>query len=126
MTTQQEIYTLYAEFTSGNSNKFYRVTANGNQLTCHWGRIGTAGQMRVKDFASHRQARVNASSKMAEKTAKGYVITQDPRQPQPPTPVEETPTVRHREGRRRTPEPAPVKRVEPVANGSANVVFFLD
>jgi len=63
----------YFEFVEGNSSKFWEVTQSGNTMTTRWGRIGSAGQSKVKTFADE-QAAINAAAVLIEqKTDEGYV-----------------------------------------------------
>jgi predicted DNA-binding WGR domain protein len=57
---------------SVNARKFYTVEVSWGTVRCHWGRIGTAGQKSVKQFASTAAAHVYAVEKLAQKLAKGY------------------------------------------------------
>lgn len=55
-----------------NHRKFYTVTLNGNEVTFHWGRIGTRGQTKTERFASNLEARRAAHSKLWSKIDRGY------------------------------------------------------
>jgi DNA ligase-1 len=61
------------EFVEGNSNKFWEITCNANQVTVRYGRIGAAGQTNVKEFADPTAAANHAAKLIEEKTGKGYV-----------------------------------------------------
>ncbi len=61
------------EFVAGTSSKFWEVEVNGNEVTTHWGRIGTAGQSKTKSFADAEKASAAAAKLVAEKTKEGYV-----------------------------------------------------
>jgi DNA ligase-1 len=63
----------YFEFVAGTSNKFWEVAVNGRDLTTRWGRIGSDGQSKTKNFNDEATARAQADKLIAEKTADGYV-----------------------------------------------------
>ena len=48
----KEHKSAFFEFKSGPSRKFWRIVKNGTQITTHYGRIGTLGQMTKKDYGS--------------------------------------------------------------------------
>ncbi|HYC89750.1 MAG TPA: DUF4132 domain-containing protein [Thermoanaerobaculia bacterium] len=60
------------ELVEGASNKFWEVEVSGNDVTTHWGRIGTAGQSKTKTFASPAAAQKEHDDLVREKLAKGY------------------------------------------------------
>ncbi|MBI3464400.1 MAG: DNA ligase [Planctomycetes bacterium] len=60
------------EFVEGTSSKFWEVWINGNELTTHWGRIGTEGQTKSKAFATPEKAQAEYDKLVAEKLEKGY------------------------------------------------------
>jgi len=56
-----------------NSNKFWTFEwVNSCDIKFRWGRIGTAGQSKVKRFDSHGAARNHLLAKIDEKLNKGY------------------------------------------------------
>ncbi len=61
------------EFAEGKSNKFWEIVLDNNKVTVRYGRIGTAGQTNVKDFADPAAAAKHAAKLIEEKTGKGYV-----------------------------------------------------
>jgi predicted DNA-binding WGR domain protein len=63
----------YFEFSGGTSHKFWEITVNGSQHTVRFGRIGSAGQQRMKSFADAALAERDAQRLIGEKLAKGYV-----------------------------------------------------
>jgi DNA ligase 1 len=63
----------YFEFVAGTSSKFWEVTVNGNEMTTHWGRLGSTGQSKTKSFKDEPTAQAQADKLVAEKTADGYV-----------------------------------------------------
>jgi uncharacterized protein (TIGR02996 family) len=60
------------EFSEGTSNKFWEIAIEGKSVTTRWGRIGTDGQTKTKDFASEAAAQKEYDALVAEKTKKGY------------------------------------------------------
>lgn len=69
------------EFSEGGSNKFWTIRLEGKSFTVHFGRIGTAGQMQTKEFASEAQAQVAYDKLVVEKTKKGYLRVGDSEMP---------------------------------------------
>jgi len=60
-------------FEAGESHKFWAIERSGSSFTVTFGRIGTAGQSRTKEFASEAEC-VKAHDKLiAEKVREGYV-----------------------------------------------------
>ena len=60
------------EFSEGSSNKFWEVKVEGEQQIVRFGKIGTAGQLKEKDFDSAGEAKADTKKLIAEKTGKGY------------------------------------------------------
>lgn len=60
------------EFAEGGSNKFWEIELSGDTVTTWWGRIGTAGQSKSKQFADATKAKAEYEKLVAEKTGKGY------------------------------------------------------
>jgi DNA ligase 1 len=60
------------ELVEGSSNKFWEVVRDGGAVTVRYGRIGSDGQAKTKEFASEELARSHAEGLIAEKLAKGY------------------------------------------------------
>ena len=60
------------EFSEGSSNKFWEVKVEGEQQIIRFGKIGTAGQAKEKDFDSGSEAKADTKKLIAEKTGKGY------------------------------------------------------
>ena len=60
------------EFSEGSSNKFWEIRVEGESHTVRFGKIGTDGQTKTKDFESVAAARTDADKLIAEKTKKGY------------------------------------------------------
>ena len=63
------------ELSEGSSNKFWEIRVEGESHTVRYGKIGTDGQTKTKDFDSASAARVDADKLIAEKTKKGYEET---------------------------------------------------
>jgi predicted DNA-binding WGR domain protein len=63
------------EFSEGSSNKFWEIELSGNTHTVTYGKIGTAGQTKTKDFADATVAQKDYDKLVAEKTKKGYKET---------------------------------------------------
>jgi DNA ligase 1 len=60
------------ELVEGSSSKFWEVARDGGSVTVRYGRIGTDGQAKTKDFPGQDQASRHADGLIAEKLAKGY------------------------------------------------------
>lgn len=56
----------------GGSNKFWRASLRGTDLTIHYGRMGTAGQSLLKQFESSERAQREMEKLVSEKLRKGY------------------------------------------------------
>lgn len=63
------------EFKDGSSNKFWTISHSGSTYRVHFGRIGTNGQVQVKECASEAEAQDLYHKLIAEKLKKGYVRT---------------------------------------------------
>jgi formylglycine-generating enzyme required for sulfatase activity/predicted DNA-binding WGR domain protein len=61
------------EFVDGKSNKFWEVDVKGKTLNVTFGKIGTKGQSKPKDFATPEKAKAEMEKLIKEKTGKGYV-----------------------------------------------------
>lgn len=62
----------YFELRDDDSAKFWELALDGAQHVVRYGKIGSAGQMRLKTFASPAAASADAAKLIAEKTGKGY------------------------------------------------------
>ncbi|PQO44094.1 DNA ligase [Blastopirellula marina] len=62
----------YFEFVDGKSSKFWEIALDGLAVSVRYGKIGTAGTEKVKEFADSAAAEKHAAKLVAEKTAKGY------------------------------------------------------
>lgn len=60
------------EYVDGGSAKFWEAEAEGTSVTVRFGRTGTAGQTRVKEFSSAADAQSHLVKSIAEKERKGY------------------------------------------------------
>jgi predicted DNA-binding WGR domain protein len=91
------------EFSDGKSEKFWNVELVGSSHTVHYGRKGTKGQTRTKDFATPEAAQKSYDKLITQKTKKGYVEvcgggaavlappeTKDPSEPKAPQKSEMT------------------------------------
>ena len=61
------------EFSDSTSNKFWEVDVKGKTLNITFGKIGTKGQSKPKDFATPEKAKAEMEKFIKEKTGKGYV-----------------------------------------------------
>lgn len=61
------------QLTDAKSNKFWAISAEGSSTTVEWGRIGTKGQSKSKDFASEAEAQASHDALVREKLRTGYV-----------------------------------------------------
>jgi len=61
------------EFSDSTSNKFWEVEVKGKTLNVTFGKIGTKGQSKPKDFATPEKAKAEMGKLIKEKTGKGYV-----------------------------------------------------
>ncbi|PRY41720.1 DUF4132 domain-containing protein [Umezawaea tangerina] len=60
------------ELIAGGSAKFWQIGRDGASVTVRYGRLGTAGQTKVKDFGSEESAVAHVDKLVAEKEKKGY------------------------------------------------------
>jgi predicted DNA-binding WGR domain protein len=60
------------QFTDEKSNKFWAITRAGSSTTVEWGRIGTRGQSKTKDFPDESAAQQSHDKLVAEKLKEGY------------------------------------------------------
>ena len=61
------------EFSDATSNKFWEVDVDGKTLNVTFGKIGTKGQSKPKDFATPEKAKAEMEKLIKEKIGKGYV-----------------------------------------------------
>ncbi|WLQ16291.1 DUF4132 domain-containing protein [Hahella aquimaris] len=57
----------------GASDKFWEIDLQGNQYTVRYGRAGTDGQIKTKEFDSEAKAKSEHDKQIAAKLKKGYV-----------------------------------------------------
>lgn len=62
----------HLEFEEGTSSKFWRARVDGRTLYVNYGKIGSAGQTQVKDFADNAGAMKEFDKLVREKRKKGY------------------------------------------------------
>lgn len=62
------------EFVEGSSKKFWEIALEGSSFTTTYGRIGTEGQMSMKEYDSDDKAQKEYEKLIAEKTKKGYAL----------------------------------------------------
>jgi DNA ligase-1 len=60
------------EFVEGGSSKFWEISLSDKEVTVKFGRIGTAGQVKPKTFATAQAAKTYHNELIEEKTKKGY------------------------------------------------------
>ena len=65
------------EFTEDGAGKFWEISVDGSSHTVRYGKIGSAGQEKTKDFDDDDAAAADAAKLIAEKTKKGYVEADD-------------------------------------------------
>jgi len=68
----------YFTSTEDGSSKFWEVWLEANTVTTRWGKIGTTGQTKTKEFADASKARKEYEKLLAEKVEKGYVEKANP------------------------------------------------
>ncbi len=100
------------EFSEGTSNKFWDIQLTGSSFTTTWGKIGTAGQMATKSFASDSQARQEHDKLVAEKVKKGYLLAGGGATP---APAGATPRATPVVAAKPAPSPTPVVAAKPAA-----------
>jgi len=71
--TAKAVGPRYFEFVEGSSSKFWEISLDDTSFTTRYGRLGTEGQMSMKEYDSHEKAQKEYDKLVAEKTRKGYV-----------------------------------------------------
>lgn len=66
------------EFVDGTSAKYWEIWCEGQEVTVRFGRMGAAGQTKVKNFEDPGLAQAHEAKLIAEKTRKGYVEITSP------------------------------------------------
>ena len=64
--------TRYYEYHDAKSSKFWEITLADDSHTVRYGRVGTKGQSKTKDFKSAAAAQAAAQKLIGQKTGKGY------------------------------------------------------
>lgn len=64
--------TRYFELSDGKSHKFWEIRVGGASHTVRYGRIGTNGTTKTKDFADAAVATADATKLVEQKVKKGY------------------------------------------------------
>ena len=64
------------EFSEGASNKFWDIKMRGASFTTTFGKIGSNGQIQLKEFSSASEAQKAYDKLIAEKTKKGYTLAE--------------------------------------------------
>jgi len=62
----------YFEYKDDKSSKFYEISSTGKTVTIRFGKIGTDGQITIKELASPAEAKVQVEKLILEKKKKGY------------------------------------------------------
>jgi len=62
----------YLELVDDESSKFWEITTQGKSFTVRFGKIGTDGQEKTKEFASAEETIKEAEKILNEKLKKGY------------------------------------------------------
>jgi DNA ligase 1 len=66
----------YFEFVGANSSKFWEIYVDDIEVTVRYGRIGANGTSKTKEFANETKANEHVEKLISEKTAKGYLETE--------------------------------------------------
>ncbi len=61
------------EYTDEKSNKFWEIEVSGNSHTVRFGKAGTEGQSKTKEFPSEEAAQKDADKQIGGKLKKGYL-----------------------------------------------------
>ncbi len=88
------------EYSDHKSNKFWEARQVGSDVELRWGRIGTDGQTKTKEFASEDAAEKYVDKQVRSKVKKGYVVVEGEASAEPsPVPVAVTETVAESDSR---------------------------
>ncbi|WP_416409121.1 WGR and DUF4132 domain-containing protein [Agrobacterium rosae] len=93
------------ELVEGTSSKFWEVFVSGVSLKIRYGRIGTHGQSKDKDFPTAEDAEKEKKKLVKEKTGKGYSRVADGEMPAPSVPAAASPEA-SKDEKPATPSPA--------------------
>ncbi len=100
------------EFRDGKSDKFWFIELAGAAHTVQFGRIGTQGQTKTKEFESDEAARESYDKLISEKTKKGYVeVTRTTTAAAPPKPAKKVKAPAEAKAAPAPPEPEVVTEV---------------
>jgi predicted DNA-binding WGR domain protein len=91
------------EFRDSKSQKFWHITRKGRSHTVRYGRIGTAGQERTKEFDSSDKAKADHDKLIRQKLSKGYVEISGKK----PAAAKKKPAVKETATKRRAKKSAP-------------------
>ena len=82
-------------FQNDNSHKFWNIEVDGNTHTVTYGRVGTDGQTKTKEFADDAAALKDANKLIASKVKKGYEAASTESNPVVSTPMKkmESPSI---------------------------------
>jgi DNA ligase 1 len=70
--TGEDAKTSYFELIDGKSAKFWEISRDDCKVTVRYGRTGTSGQTRTKEFTDVSNAQAHLEKLIREKTGKGY------------------------------------------------------
>lgn len=68
-------------YQDAKSHKFWTVEQHEKELHLRWGKVGSQGQSRTKDFANVEGATLEKDRLIKEKQKKGYVLDEAPPAP---------------------------------------------
>lgn len=57
------------------SNKFWKINVNGNSITVTYGKVGTVGSVKIKEFVSDEMCQKEANKLIQSKLKKGYLVS---------------------------------------------------
>lgn len=110
-------------FSDGKSNKFWNITLQGTGFTVQFGKIGTAGQTQIKDFADAAAATKEHDKLVAEKLKKGYVETTAAAAKPAAAPTPAPAPAKAAPAKAAAPPPAPTPAPAPAAAASGKRTF---
>ena len=59
-----------------SSNKFWKINVSGNSFTVTYGKIGTVGSVKIKEFESEEVCRRESEKLVQSKLKKGYILAE--------------------------------------------------
>ncbi len=107
------------EFVEGTSSKFWQADVDGTQVRVTFGRIGTAGQVKIHACASETEATTLAQQLIAEKVKKGY------RQVDAPEGAPAAPEKPPASAKKATPKPSGIKHTFVGPGGADDTTHFI-